>query len=33
MQVISRVEIKGTDGKPIHPPEVGGMITAWAVDD
>ena len=31
-QVVSRVEIKGTDGKPIHPPGVVGVITASPVD-
>ena len=31
-QVVARVEIKGTDGKPIHPPGVVGVITASPVD-
>jgi predicted nucleotidyltransferase len=31
-QVVSRVEIKGTDGKPIHPPGVVGVITSSPVD-
>jgi hypothetical protein len=31
-QVVSRVEIKGTDGKPIHPAGVVGVITASPVD-
>jgi len=31
-QVVSRVEIRGADGRPLHPAGVVGVITALPID-